>query len=429
MKTLIKNGIVIDPKRRKEEAFDVAIDSGKILGLEKPGSAGDKNFDKVIDASGKLVVPGLVDLHVHLREPGFEWKETIETGCRAAVTGGFTTVCSMPNTSPVNDSSEVTYFILEKARAAGLAKVRPIGAISKGLLGKEMAPLSELAHAGCVAFSDDGEPVWDSGLMRRALEWSSMIGVPLTLHEEDKCLSECGSMNESALSLRLGLTGSPTVAEDVMIARDIEIARYTNGTIHICHVSTARGVELIRRAKNDGIKITAEVTPHHLVLTEEAVSEYDTNAKMNPPLRRREDVEALRSGLKDGTIDCIASDHAPHEFDKKECEFSAAAFGILGLQTTLPLLLELAEGGVISRTRAIEAMSSRPAEIFKLGVGTLSNGAPADIAVIDPAFKWEFDKSDVVSKSFNSPFFGRTLKGAPSHVMVDGRVVFERGAR
>lgn len=423
----ISNGYLIDPKNKIEGEFDLIIDGGKVLSVLKRG---EKVSDKatVIDAKGKWVIPGLIDMHVHLREPGFEWKETIETGVRAAIAGGYTSVCTMPNTSPTNDSAEVTQFILGKAKEAGLSRVFPIGAISVGLKGKEMAPMMELARAGCVAFSDDGEPVWDSALMRRALEWALPLNKVLCLHEEDLHLSQRAPMNESSRSFAMGVLGQPTVAEEVMIARDIELARYTTGKIHICHVSTARGALLVERAKKDGIQITAEVTPHHLLLTEELCEGYNTNAKMAPPLRTKEDTLYLQDALAKGIIDVIASDHAPHEADRKECEFSEAAFGILGLQTTLPLMLDLVRDGVLTKMRAIEAMSTKPAQILSLnGLGGLGVGDLADIVLVDPDSPWKLEASCIHSKSFNSPFIGRTLRGQATDVLVGGELKISSG--
>jgi dihydroorotase len=426
---LIENGTVIDPANSIEGEFDVLIDKGKVERIEPRGGFGNLQVAQKFDAKGCWVVPGFIDLHVHLREPGFEWKETIKTGTEAAVLGGFTSVCSMPNTRPTNDCAEITRFIIEKARAAGAARVLPIGSVTRALQGKEMSPLSELREAGCVAFSDDGEPVWDSGLMRRALEWCRMLDVPISCHEEDKALSCGGCMNESALSTRLGLKGMPGVAEEVMIARDIELARFTKSKAHICHVSTARGVELIRRAKNDGIWITAEVTPHHLLLTEESVGDYDTHSKMSPPLRSEEDRIGVLEGLADGTIDAVASDHAPHENDSKRVEFSKATFGILGLQTSLPLLLELHSKGALTRRRVIEALTAGPARSFGLSFGRIERGRDADISVIDPAKGWRFDRQANRSLSFNSPFLDRELRGQARHVLVAGRAVVVDGAR
>ncbi len=424
---VIHGGHVIDAASDRDGEFDLLIQDGKVAAIEKPGVLGANAEADRIDATGQWIIPGCVDLHVHLREPGEEWKETIQTGAEAAVLGGYTAICCMPNTKPANDSAEVTRFILEKAKAADAARVLPIGAISMGRKGEQLAPYSELAKAGCVAFSDDGDPVVDAGLMRRALEWCLMLGLPLACHEEDRNLSCGGCMNESPLSLKLGLKGFPGVAEDVMIARDIELARFTKGKVHICHVSTARGVELIRRAKNDGINVTCEVAPHHLVLDEQCVCSYDTHYKMMPPLKNHEDIEGLFAGLADGTIDAIASDHAPHDRDSKLVEFSRATVGILGLQTSLPLLVEMCLAGSMSRTRMVDLLCAGPARSFGLPYGTLKVGRDADVVVLDPKRQWYFSEESVRSKSKNSPFFGRQLTGATSHVFVGGRQVVAAG--
>jgi len=425
--TVIHGGIIVDASSDRDGEFDLLIENGVIAAIEKPGVLKDKVDADRVDAKGTWVIPGCVDLHVHLREPGEEWKETVQTGAEAAVLGGYTSICCMPNTKPANDSAEVTRFILEKAKAAQAARVLPIGAISMERKGKQLAPYSELAKAGCVAFSDDGDPVVDAGLMRRALEWCLMLGLPLACHEEDRNLSCGGCMNESPLSLKMGLKGFPGVAEDVMIARDIELARFTKGKVHICHVSTARGVELIRRAKNDGINITCEVAPHHLVLDEQCVRGYDTNYKMMPPLKGHEDVEGLFAGLADGTIDAIASDHAPHDRDSKLVEFSRATVGILGLQTSLPLLVEMCLKGTMSRKRMVDLLCAGPSRSFGLPYGTLKVGSDADVVVLDPKRTWVFSEQEVRSKSKNSPFVGRELTGQAKQVFVAGRQVVSGG--
>ncbi len=425
---VIEGGYLIDAKSQREGEFDVLLEGGVVAAIEKPGAFADATDVRRINAEGRWVVPGCIDLHVHLREPGEEWKETIRTGAEAAVLGGYTSICCMPNTKPANDSAEVTRYILEKAVEAKAAKVLPIGAISVARHGKQLAPYSELAKAGCVAFSDDGDPVVDAGLMRRALEWCLMLGLPLACHEEDRNLSCGGCMNESPLSLKMGLKGFPGVAEDVMIARDIELARFTKGKIHICHVSTARGVELIRRAKNDGIAVTCEVAPHHLLLGEECVSSYDTNFKMMPPLKGHEDIEGLLEGLRDGTIDAIASDHAPHDRDSKLVEFSRATVGILGLQTSLPLLVEMCQRGEVSRQRMVDLLSAGPARAFGMDTGGVAKGSTADVVVLDPTREWSFSEEVIRSKSKNSPFVGRKLLGAVEYVFVDGRCVVQDGA-
>ncbi len=423
---IISGGTIIDPHSNLKAEKDLLVEGDSIVAVERPGAFGDivkeaNGQVAVLDASGCFVVPGLIDMHVHLREPGFEWKETIQSGCEAAALGGFTSVCCMPNTKPTNDSAEITRFIRERAETAA-ARVFPIGSVSIGLKGESMSPLSELRNAGCVAFSDDGEPIWSAGLMRRALEWCNMLGAPICCHEEDKSLTCGGCVHESPRGLRLGLKGMPGVAEDVMVARDIELARVTGAHVHICHVSTARSVELVRRAKNDGFRVTAEVTPHHLALTEEAVGDYDTNAKMSPPLREEADREALRIGLREGVIDVVASDHAPHELDTKRCEFSRAAFGILGLQTAVPVILGLVDSGVLSLERAFSAMSSSSAQILSLPYGRLSAKSPADIAVIDPKREIEFNAAALKSLSKNTPWLNKTLRGAARHVVTGGRI-------
>ena len=421
MRKVIRSGTVIDPAQNIEAEMDVIIDGASVVDIVKPGTPVSESED--INAKGCWVTPGLIDIHVHLREPGFEWKETIKTGSEAAALGGFTTICCMPNTNPVNDTAEITDFIVRQGKAAGLVNVHPIAAVSKGLKGKEMAALGELKDAGACAFSDDGEPVWDAGMMRKALEWCKMLDCVITGHEEEKSLSHGGVMNESALSTKLGLAGWPKVAEEVHIARDIELARYTGGRVHFCHVTTARGVELIRRAKNDGIQVSGEVSAHHLLLTENLVDGYYTDAKMSPPLRAQEDCDALLAGLVDGTIEVIASDHAPHELDKKKIEFSMAAFGILGLQTTFPMLLDLVKAGKISRKRFVEAMTVKPASIFRLNGGTLKKGSVADISILNPNHEWTFNKETCVSLSKNSPWIGTSMTGHVETLLVGGKVI------
>ena len=428
----ILGGLVIDPEGHGEGEFDLFLDEGKIESVVPRGTVVPAKDDEVIDATGRWVVPGLLDIHTHLREPGQEWKETIASGSEAAVCGGFTTICCMPNTLPRNDSAEVTSYIRGKAIEAGRARILPIGAVSIGLEGKELAPLSELAGAGCVAFSDDGEPITDSGLMRRALEWARIHDAVIACHEEDKQLTHGGAMNESPLSYRLGIPGMPRVAEEVMIARDIELARLTGGRVHICHVSSARSVELIGRAKGDGVRITAEVSPHHLLFTEDRIGLYDTAYKMSPPLREEEDIAALLAGLKNGSIDCIASDHAPHDPDSKRVEFVRASFGIIGLQTTLPVVLGLIRSGALTRTQAIAALTAQAARCYRLGrlfpdIGTLRIGASADITIIDPDYHWTFSADKILSKSTNTPFLDAPLQGRAEWVLVGGRVVVRGG--
>jgi len=429
MKIVIHGGTVIDPANNREAVLDVLVEDGWIRAVDKPGSflgVGDTG----IAANGLIVAPGLVDMHVHLREPGFEYKETVLTGTRAAVAGGFTTVACMANTNPVNDNGAVTRYIIEKAQEANLARVFPIGALSKGLNGESLADIGEMAAAGAIAISDDGRPVMDGNLMRRALEYCSMFNLPISVHEEDSHLAAGGVMNEGPMALRLGLKGIPNAAEDVMVARDIILARLTGSRLHIAHLSTRGAVALVRQAKIEGLAVTAEAAPHHFMLTEDAVEGYNTNAKMAPPLRQPEDVAAIKEGLRDGTIDAIATDHAPHHQDEKDIEFDQAANGIVGLETALSLTLQLVKDGVLSLAEAIEKLTVNPARILGLPYGTLSVGAPADIVIFDPARLWTVLPEQLESKSKNTPFGGWELTGKVMLTMVAGRVVYEeKGGR
>jgi dihydroorotase len=419
---LIKGGHVIDPGRKNGPA-DVLLDQGRIeaVGQELKAPAGAT----VIQAAGRLVVPGFVDLHVHFREPGFEYKETIESGATAAVAGGFTTVCCMPNTNPVNDNQSITEFILDRARAAGKAHVLPIGAITKGSEGKELAEIGDLRRAGCVAISDDGRPVMNSLVMRRAMEYALAFGIPVVDHCEDLHLSEGGCMNEGLVSTELGLPGIPAAAEDVMVARNVALAELTGARLHLAHISTAGSVRSVREAKSRGLRVTAEACPHHFTLTEEIARGYNTHAKMNPPLRTWQDVQAIKEGLRDGTIDVIATDHAPHASQEKQQEFTQAPFGIVGLETALPLSLGLVEEGVLTLEGMIDKLATAPAKAFGLEAGTLAVGAPADVTIVDPQAQWEVDPSQFRSKSRNTPFAGWKVKGRVTTTIVAGRVVFE----
>jgi len=421
MNILIKNGHIIDPENKIDGKLDLLVSDGKIAKLGKPGSI-TANGAEVIDASGRLVVPGFIDMHVHLREPGYEYKETIATGTSAARAGGFTAVCCMPNTNPVNDSRSVTEFILSQAAKEAAARVFPIGAITKGSKGEELAEMGELHDAGCVGVSDDGKPVMSAAVMRRAMEYSRIFDIAVISHCEDASLAAKGVMNEGFVCTELGLRGIPNAAEDVMTARDIELAELTGARLHICHVSSAGSVRLIREAKQRGVKVTAETCPHYFSLTDEAVRGYTTVAKMNPPLRTAEDVAAVRQGLKDGTLDAIATDHAPHAQDEKSVEFDAAPFGIVGLETSVGLSLKLVQEGVLSMTDLVTRMSAAPARIIKSGGGTLSVGAVADITIIDPDLEWTVAASQFKSKSRNTPFDGWKLKGKAVRTIVEGRV-------
>jgi dihydroorotase len=419
---LISGGTVVDPLSGRHGAFDLLIAGGRIARLAPPGKAGDA--DEHLDASGCWVVPGLIDMHVHLREPGYEYKETVLTGTRAALAGGFTAVACMANTDPVNDNGAVTKYILEKAAAADLARVYPIGAVSVGLAGEQLAEIGEMREAGIVAVSDDGRPVMDSGLMRHALEYSAMFNLPVIAHEEDRGLAGEGLMNEGPTAFRLGLKGMPAAAEEAMVARDIALLERTGGRLHIAHASTSGTVDLVRRAKARGLAVTAEATPHHFSLTEEAVGEYDTNAKMNPPLRTPADVAALIDGLRDGTIDAIATDHAPHHRDEKELEFECAAHGVVGLETALPLCLRLVREHGVGLDTLVRALSSNPARILGVPGGSLAEECVADVTVIDPECAWSVMPDAFLSKSRNTPFGGWAMTGAARATIVGGRVLW-----
>lgn len=420
---LLKNGRVMDPSQNLDEVCDVLIRDGKIAEVGKDLKA---EGGEVKDVTGQIVCPGLVDIHCHLREPGLERKETIATGTRAAAAGGFTTVMPMPNTAPVADSPASILYVRDRAKEVGVVHVYPIGAITKGSRGQELAEMSAMADAGAVAFSDDGRPVDSSRIMRLAMEYSLITKLPLIAHEEDLALVDDGDMNESAVSTVLGLRGNPAAAEETMIARDIILTRLTGARLHIAHVSTAHGVQLIREAKAEGLPITAEVTPHHLTLTEEAVRTYDTNTKVNPPLRTKNDVDALIEGLKDGTIDCVATDHAPHTIEDKVVEYHYAANGISGFETALPVLwTELVQEGRMTAMELIDKMSTSAAKIMNLPAGTLAVGAAADVTVIDPETILAVDKNEFYSKGKNTPYHERLLSGWPMLTIVDGAVVME----
>jgi dihydroorotase len=419
---LIRGGRVVDPANGVDALQDVLIENGlvKRVGAKVAAPEGAD----VIDARGKIVCPGFIDIHVHLREPGQEYKETVATGTRAAAAGGFTALCCMANTNPVNDNGAVTDYVLAKARVEGAVRVYPIGAVSRGLKGEELAELAELADAGCVAFSDDGKPVMNAALYRHAMEYVLPFGTPVISHAEDAHLSRGGSMNEGVVSTELGLRGAPAAAEDVMVARDILLAELTGAHVHIAHVSTVGAVRLVRDGKARGVRVTAEVTPHHLVLTEEAIRTYDPNTKMAPPLRTKRDVEALIEGLVDGTIDCVATDHAPHALSEKEGEFDLAAFGIVGLETAVTVLLDrLVHAGVVPLPTLVSRLSADPARLLNLPGGRLSPGAPGDVTILDLETEHVVDPARFRSRSRNTPFGGWTLRGASWMTIVAGRVV------
>lgn len=384
---------------------------------------------RILDVRDLWIVPGLIDLHVHLREPGQEYKEDIETGTRAAAAGGFTTICCMPNTRPVNDQRTVTELIVRRSREVGVVRVRPIGAITAGLEGKALADIGDMKEGGIVAISDDGRPVMNAGLLRRALEYARTFDLPVVQHAEDLDLAEGGAMNEGAVATRIGIKGQPVCAESAMVARDLEIVEWTGARYHVAHASTARTVALVRDAKRRGLPVTCEVTPHHLALTDEACAHYDTRAKVMPPLRTAADQEALLEGLADGTIDCIATDHAPHSPVEKDVEFECAAPGMLGLETALPIILDFVRMGSLDERRAIAALTGAPARAFGLPGGTLAVGAVADLCVIDPERPVTITAEGLASKSKNTPLLGQTLAGRAVLTLVEGRCVFDLDGR
>ncbi|HOD64390.1 MAG TPA: dihydroorotase [Smithellaceae bacterium] len=423
MKLLLKGARVIDPSRNLDAPMDVLVEDGKIAGC-KPGIKAPSGAT-VLDLAGMIVVPGLIDMHTHLREPGYEYRETVASGAAAAVAGGFTSIACMPNTRPVNDNRSVTEFILRKAAEANLANIYPIGAISMNSDGKQMTEFWDLREAGIVALSDDGNPVMDAALMRRAMEYADSLNLPVIQHCEDKNLSAGGLMNEGYPSTLLGLPGIPAIAEEIMVARDILIAEYTGTRIHFAHVSTAGSVRLIRDAKKRGLQVTAETAPHYFTLTDESLRDYDTNYKVSPPLRGKTDVSAVKEGLADGTLDAIACDHAPHGRTDKEVEFEYAANGISGLETSLGLSLSLVHEGVLSWPELIAKMSCNPARILNLPKGTLAKGADADITVIHPELAWSVDAAAFHSLGKNSPFSGRKLKGRAVLTIVGGDIKYD----
>ena len=419
MNLLITNGRVLDPAAGVDEVQDLLITEGRIArsgkGLKSPADV------RTVDATGKVVCPGFIDIHTHLREPGFEYKETIASGTRAAAAGGFTAICCMANTFPVNDNRAVTDYILAKARVEGVVRVYPIGAVTRNLEGTQLAELAELAEAGCVAFSDDGRCVMNAELYRRAMEYALPFGTPIISHAEDDHLAREGAMNEGLVSTELGLRGQPAAAEDVMVARDIVLAELTGAHVHIAHVSTAGAVRMIREAKARGLRVTTEVTPHHLLLTDEAVRSWDPNMKMAPPLRGKRDVEAVLEALADGTIDCIATDHAPHALSEKEDEFADAANGVVGLETAVSLLLDqLVRSGVIDLPTLVTRLSSGPARLLNLPGGSLAPGAAADITILDLNQPWTVDPAAFRSRARNTPFAGWTGVGLPWMTVVGG---------
>ena len=423
---LIRGGRVIDPSSNHDGVADLFIENGVIAGMGQ--GLGTRDGASVIDAAGLVVAPGFVDLHVHLREPGREDAETIETGSRAAAAGGFTSVCAMPNTEPVIDNQSAVGFVIAQARRAGLCRVYPIGAVSLGQKGEQLTEFGEMVAAGAVAVSDDGKPVATAHLMRTALEYARTFGIPVIDHCEDRSLTAGAAMHEGLTSSRLGLKGWPRAAEDVIVARDIALAEYTGGHVHLAHMSTAGAARLIRDAKDRGINVTAEVTPHHLALTDVCCEGYDTNAKMNPPLREPGDRDAMKQALAEGTIDCIATDHAPHPYDAKEAEFDNAPFGVVGLETALGICLdELVTPGIMTLPQLVRCMATRPAEIAHLPAGTLRRDAAADVVIFDPDASWTVDPVLFKSRSRNTPFAGRSLKGVVRWTILGGGITHKHG--
>ncbi|MDB4969649.1 MAG: dihydroorotase, multifunctional complex type [Myxococcales bacterium] len=422
---LLKGGRVIDPAGEIDKVTDVLIEDGVVKAVEAGARV---DGARVIDCAGKVVTPGFIDLHVHLREPGHEYKEDIASGARAAAAGGFTTVCCMPNTNPPNDNRSVTDLIVRRAREAAIVRVLPIGAISKGLKGESLAEMGEMKDAGIIAVSDDGMPVMNADLMRRALEYARTFGLCVVQHAEDKQLAQGGVMNEGPAATRAGLRGQPPAAESVMVARDLELVEWTGARYHVAHISTAASVRAVREAKRRGLRVTAEVTPHHLTLTDVACCSYDTATKCAPPLRSEADKQALREALADGTIDCIATDHAPHQAQEKDVEFDQAAFGMLGLETALGLGLKLVDDKVLTLATLIRRLTVGAAQVFELPGGTLRAGAAADVTIFDPAAVYKVDPATFRSKSRNSPFRGWELRGRVTHTIVAGQLVFDYGS-
>jgi dihydroorotase len=422
----------VDPSRQLDAEVDVVVEGGRITRVGPRAAesfSNDQERVRVLEVPGGLLLPGLVDLHAHLREPGQEYKEDIASGLAAAAAGGFTDVCAMPNTRPVNDTRAVTELLVHKARALGGTRLHPIAAITVGQKGDTLTEMSDLKDGGAVAVSDDGRCVTRSDVMRRALEYASTFDMPVIQHAEDHALTDGAEMHEGGVSTRLGLRGWPRIAEDVIVARDVLIAEYVRAKYHVAHVSTLGSVRILREAKSRGISVTAEVTPHHLLLTDQKLIGYDTACKVNPPLRETEDLVALREALADGTIDCIATDHAPHSPLEKDCELSAAAPGMIGLELCLPLMLGLVEKGILPMGRMVDALTRAPARIVGLGTPTIAEGAPANLALVDPNREWKVAPERLRTKSKNSPFLGHTMKGMVLMTIVAGFIAFDAQAK
>jgi dihydroorotase len=424
MDICLRGGRVIDPARGMDADADVLLKDGVVARVGAGLAGGQPAGVRIVDARGCWVVPGLIDLHTHLREPGQEYKEDIATGTRAAAAGGYTAVCAMPNTVPPNDNRAVSELMVRRAAEVGVVRVYPVGAISKGLMGESLAEMGELRDAGCVAVSDDGHSVMNAELMRRAMEYARTFGLPVVQHCEDLTLSAGGAMNEGIVSTRAGIRAQPSAAESAMVARDIELCALTGARYHVAHISSAESVRLVREAKRRGLPVTCEVTPHHLMLTDEACATYDTHAKCNPPLRAVSDVEALRVALVEGVIDAVATDHAPHSAVEKDVEFEQAAFGVIGLETAVALVLELVRTAGLSPADFVRRTSTGPAAAFGLRGGTLAEGRLADVTVIDPEAAWTCVPAGLRSRSRNTPFAGRSLRGRATLTIVGGRIVY-----
>jgi dihydroorotase len=424
---ILRGARVLDPARGWDRVADVVIENGRVLRVDPRAADGLGGEDvRVVDATSRWVVPGLIDLHTHLREPGQEYKEDIASGLRAAVAGGFTTVCAMPNTTPVNDTRAVTEMMVGRAAECGPARLLPFGAITKGLAGEQLSEMADLREAGAIGVSDDGRCVMSGGVMRRAMEYARTFDLLVSQHAEDHTMTTGSMMHEGVISGRLGLQGWPRAAEDAIVARDLVLAELTKARYHVAHVSSLGAVQLLREAKARGLQVSAEVTPHHLALTDAALLRYDTACKVNPPLRSEEDRAALREALKDGTIDCIATDHAPHSTVEKDCEFAAAAPGMLGLETALPVLLQLVRDQVLTPTRLVEALTCAPAKLIGIDAGSLTVGKHADITVIDPELRWTVTRDALRSRSHNTPWLDQEVQGAVTMTIVGGEVVYER---
>jgi len=424
MRLLIRGALAVDPSRGMEGRKEILIENGTIVKVADRIDPTEATC--IIDADGLILSPGFIDLHSHLREPGQEWKEDIESGSNAAVAGGITSVCCMANTEPVNDNPSVTRYIIERAKEVGLCDVFPVGAITKGLKGEELAEIGLMVKAGIVAISDDGETPRDSKVLRNAMDYARSLGIPVFTHSEDKTLSAGGHMNEGFLSSLLGIPGMPKEAEEIGTIRDLVMAKLTGAHIHVCHVSTGGALKVIEEAKKEGVRVTCEITPHHFTLTEEAVRDFDTNAKMCPPLRDEEDLKACKKALQTGLADAIATDHAPHSEDEKSVEFCAAPFGIIGFQTLLPLSLNLVREGYLTLSQMIEKLSTNPARIIgKRELGTLREGARANLTLFDPDEEYTLTREQILSKSRNTPFLGRKLKGRVKFTIYNGKIVYK----